>query len=289
METVPRAGWQHPGSRAASPPCRSRWARVGEPGSRAPHGPPGSPNAAEKSPASSPPQLCFPLGASRPCRAPQCHPRWSIPVCSSPGCPPWKICLTQARANGKLRMFNPDRPRGPGVGWAGGCEQRGERWGGEWRAAALHPRCIAQRCRTRPRAWRGTGGRCRADPLGIYYNLLFLRRWAAWAGSQLGQVSSTACPRAAAWAAPMGLLPCPPPPPGWDPPGSLAPPALPTRPIPPGQGMLGDGLQPGCPPRDSGALPPMALASCPRLGGEPQLLFLVFSLGGAPGVRTGTP
>lgn len=41
------------------------------------------------------------------------------------------------------------------------------------------------------------------------------------------------------------------------------------------------------------ALPPAALAPCPRLGGDPQLLFLVLSMGGAPQApalgRTGTP
>lgn len=36
METVPRASWQHPGSRAASPPCGSRRVGVGEPSSPQP-------------------------------------------------------------------------------------------------------------------------------------------------------------------------------------------------------------------------------------------------------------
>lgn len=45
METVPRAGWQHPGRAAASPPHGRRWVRVREPVSCAPHSPPGPPNA----------------------------------------------------------------------------------------------------------------------------------------------------------------------------------------------------------------------------------------------------
>lgn len=45
METVPRAGWQHPGRGAASPPHGSRWARGRELVSCAPHSPPGPPNA----------------------------------------------------------------------------------------------------------------------------------------------------------------------------------------------------------------------------------------------------
>lgn len=45
METVPRAGWQHPGRGTASPPHGSWWAGVRELVSCAPHCPPGPPNA----------------------------------------------------------------------------------------------------------------------------------------------------------------------------------------------------------------------------------------------------
>lgn len=67
METVPRAGWQHPGRGAASPPHGRQWARVRELGSCAlPTAPLGFPVQGEMSPASSP-QLCFPLGVSPLC------------------------------------------------------------------------------------------------------------------------------------------------------------------------------------------------------------------------------
>lgn len=66
METVPRAGWQHPGRGAASPPHGSQWARVWELVSCAPHSLPGLPVQGEMSLASSL-QLCLPLGASQPC------------------------------------------------------------------------------------------------------------------------------------------------------------------------------------------------------------------------------
>lgn len=116
---------------------------------------------------------------------------------------------------------------------------------------------------------RGTGGTW-GEPRAVCSNLLFLGCWAARAGSRRANVSPTAHPRACGVGSTRRVS-CPVPHlPRGGPPSS----ALPAQPIPPGPGMPGEGLQPGWPPGTRGALPPMALALCPQLGGEPQLLFL---------------
>lgn len=235
METVPRVGWQHPGSRDTSPPCGSRRARVGEPGSRAfPRPPLVSQHSGEESGIISS-AAPLPFGSIPPLPSPSVPSLLEHPSLLQPRLPTLEDLYNTNQSEWKIGDVQPGSTARPGMGWAGGHEQRGERQGGEWRAAALRPCCIAQRCRSRHRAWCETGGRCRGDPLGIYYNLLFLRRWAARAGSQLGQVPSAARPSAAVWTAPTGLSPRPPrPPPGVGPPGTPGTPstahsAHPTR------------------------------------------------------------
>lgn len=127
METVLRAGWQHPGRGAASPPHGSRWARVRELVSSAPHSPFGAPNA---------------MGNESGIISAALLPSGSIPPLLSPFVPfplehtsllqPWlhtlKDLFYTSWDEWKIGDVHPGWTAE--MGWVGG------RWGGEWGATA---------------------------------------------------------------------------------------------------------------------------------------------------------
>lgn len=142
MEAVPRAGWQRPGGRAASLPCGSRRARVGEPGSHSPHGPPGSPSIISSTPP-------LPFRSIPPLPNPSAleHPGLLQPQLPTP-----EDLLNRSQNKWKIGDVQPGSTARPGMGWARG--GTGEASGG---LQPLRPCCAAPCCRTRHRAQRGTG------------------------------------------------------------------------------------------------------------------------------------
>lgn len=95
----------------------------------------------------------LPFGSIAPLPSPSVPSRLEHPGLFQPRLPTLQDLFNPSQSEWKIGDVQPGLTALAGMGWAGGCEQTGGRRGGERRAAALHPRCIAV-----PGTERGVGG-----------------------------------------------------------------------------------------------------------------------------------